>query len=175
VIDAKYWVPQHRERLFIVGFRDNLQFNFSRINTNYQPKLNSILDTVVDSKYTLKDGTWNCLQQHKIKHINNNSGFGYNLHTSNDVAKTLTARYAKDGAEILIQQSGNPRRLTPRECARLMGFDDNFKIVVSDTQAYKQFGNSVVPLVIQDIAKEIIKSLKNNQFAPCQLSIPFAS
>ena len=112
----------------------------------------------VHSKYTLTDHLWQYLQDYAAKHKAKGNGFGFGLVTEDDVARTLSARYYKDGSEILVSRDTktrkrNPRRLTPRECARLMGFDDSFKIVVSDTQAYKQFGNSVIVPVIKAVAK----------------------
>jgi DNA (cytosine-5)-methyltransferase 1 len=170
IIDAKSWVPQHRERIFIVGFRkeDNVGFSLEGIDlppVKNGPRLNSILHpedgseiveepftigniAKVSGKYTLSDQLWTYLQNYAAKHAARGNGFGYGLFGPNDVARTLSARYYKDGSEILIKQfEKNPRRLTPRECARLMGFDEpngaSFKIPVSDTQAYRQFGNSV--------------------------------
>lgn len=124
------------------------------------PKLETILDPEVPEKYTLTAHLWAYLQNYKAKHAAAGNGFGFGLCGPNDVARTLSARYYKDGSEILVEQKGNrPRRLTPRECARLMGYDkpgeSNFKITVSDTQAYKQFGNSVVVPVIEAIARHM--------------------
>lgn len=159
VIDASVMVPQHRERIFIVGFKTPTTFEFPKLKDK-RPKLRDVLEKKVDDKYTLKDGTWNALQRHKAKHRAKGNGFGYNLADKDGIAKTLSARYYKDGAEILIPQKGkNPRKLTPRECARLMGFPEKFKIVVSDNQAYRQFGNAVVVPVIKEIAKEMVKQL----------------
>ncbi len=159
VIDAGKIVPQHRERIFIVGFESETSFEFPKF-ADKKPKLADILEKKVDKKYTLMDGTWNALQRHKAKHHAKGNGFGYNLADKNGIAKTLSARYYKDGAEILIPQKGNnPRRLTPRECARLMGFPESFKIPVSDNQAYRQFGNAVVVPVVEEIAKSIVKHL----------------
>src|SRR5205807_6350619 len=111
-------------------------------------------------KYTLTDHLWSYLQNYAKKHQAAGNGFGYGLFTASDVARTLSARYYKDGSEVLIaQKRRNPRRLTPRECARLMGFPDNFKIPVSDTQAYKQFGNSVVVPLVTAIAKAVAAAL----------------
>jgi DNA (cytosine-5)-methyltransferase 1 len=135
------------------------------------PKLGSILDAEVDPKYTLTDHLWNYLQNYKAKHEAAGNGFGYGLFGPDDVARTLSARYYKDGSEILIaQDGGRPRRLTPRECARLMGYDkpgeSKFQIPVSDTQAYKQFGNSVVVPVVEAVARHmaphIAKSLRHS-------------
>ena len=159
VIDASPVVPQHRERIFIVGFKTPTEFEFPELKGN-RPKLGDVLEKKVDEKYTLKDGTWNALQRHKIKHKAKGNGFGFNLADKKGIAKTLSARYYKDGAEILIPQKGkNPRRLTPRECARIMGFKESFKIPVSDNQAYRQFGNAVVVPVVKEVAKAMVKQL----------------
>lgn len=160
VISSEPWVPQKRERIFIVGFRSPSAFSFNDLNvpdSARKPVLGDILESSVSPKYTLTEKLWNYLQQYKLKHANAGNGFGYSLFGRDDVARTLSARYYKDGSEILIAQSGNrPRRLTPRECARLMGFDgpksSDFIIPVSDTQAYRQFGNAVVVPVVQAVA-----------------------
>ncbi len=167
VLDAASYVPQHRERIFIAGFRKFCLFDFPKHNPIKKPKLRDILEKKVDSKYTLTDHLWNYLQEYAKKHKANGNGFGFGLTTQEGIARTLSARYYKDGSEILIPQGNdkNPRRLTPKECANLMGFTQlkpNFKIPVSDTQAYKQFGNSVVVPLIKDIANEIIKTLRMN-------------
>lgn len=162
VIDAKGLVPQHRERIFLVGFREPLAFDFPKF-PEQGPLLESILDKNVDPKYTLSDHLWEYLQNYAKKHKAAGNGFGYGLVTPKDHSRTLSARYHKDGSEILIAQgSRNPRRLTPRECCRLMGFPGNFKIPVSDTQAYRQFGNSVVVPVVERIAKAVMKTLSDN-------------
>ena len=157
VIDASSKVPQHRERIFIVGFDSPMKFEFPEIE-DMRPKIGDILEKKVDKKYTLMDGTWNSLQRHLAKHKAKGNGFGYSIADRKGIAKTLSARYYKDGSEILISQGEkkNPRRLTPRECARLMGFPEEFKIVVSDNQAYRQFGNAVVVPVVKEIAKAMI-------------------
>jgi DNA (cytosine-5)-methyltransferase 1 len=163
VINAAGWVPQKRERIFIAGFRDKNDFSFENmkvLNPEKGPKLGSILDEEVDEKYTLSDKLWNYLQNYKKKHEAKGNGFGFGLVGPDDVARTLSARYHKDGSEILIKQEGkNPRRLTPHECARLMGFEKKggkpFIIPVSDTQAYRQFGNSVVVPVVEAVAKHM--------------------
>jgi DNA (cytosine-5)-methyltransferase 1 len=122
-----------------------------------------ILEKSPDSKYTLSVHLWNYLQRYAEKHRVKGNGFGFGLTDLNGYARTLSARYYKDGSEILIAQRGkNPRGLTPRECARLMGFPDTFKIVVSDTHAYRQFGNSVVVPVVEGIARSIIHCLIHN-------------
>lgn len=160
VIDAKGVVPQHRERIFLVGFREPRSFEFPRFPAE-GPKLNSILEENVPDKYTLSDHLWLYLQDYAKKHQAAGNGFGFGLVTGKDTTRTLSARYHKDGSEILIAQGSgkNPRRLTPRECARLMGYPENFKIPVSDTQAYRQFGNSVVVPVVERIAAEVVATL----------------
>ena len=160
IIDAQAVVPQHRERMFIVGFREPRFFEFPEFPMS-GPKLGSILDKEVDAKYTLSNHLWKYLQDYAKKHKAAGNGFGFSVFTNNDIARTLSARYHKDGSEILISQGSrkNPRRLTPRECARLMGYPSNFKIPVSDTQAYRQFGNSVVVPVVAKIAKQVVATL----------------
>ena len=182
IIDAKGYVPQHRERIFIAGFREDTGFDFSRLDFADPlrgPKLADILHapdeapeehftvgrrsgnaikTFVDSRYTLTDNLWRYLQDYAEKHRAAGNGFGFGLNTPADKARTLSARYYKDGSEILIAQKGKaPRRLTPRECARLMGFDPDrntrMNIPVSDMRAYKQFGNAVVVPVVKDVAR----------------------
>lgn len=159
-IDAQSVVPQHRERIFLVGFREPRFFEFPKF-PGEGPKLGSILETEVNDKYTLSNHLWKYLQNYAKKHQAAGNGFGFSLFTGDDVARTLSARYHKDGSEILISQGPhkNPRRLTPRECARLMGFPANFKTPVSDTQAYRQFGNSVVVPVVERIAKQVVATL----------------
>ena len=161
VIDAQTVVPQHRERIFLVGFKERRGFEFPEFPAQ-GPKLESILDAEVPDKYTLTDHLWNYLQAYAAKHKAAGNGFGFGLVTGKDIARTLSARYYKDGSEILISQGSrkNPRRLTPRECARLMGYPKDFKIPVSDTQAYKQFGNSVVVPVVERIAKAVVAALQ---------------
>jgi len=161
VIDAQTVVPQHRERIFLVGFREKRFFEFPEFPAE-GPELSSILEADVPEKYTLSDHLWKYLQDYAAKHKAAGNGFGYGLFSGKDVARTLSARYYKDGSEILISQGPrkNPRRLTPRECARLMGYPKEFKIPVSDTQAYKQFGNSVVVPVVARIAKAMVETLK---------------
>jgi DNA (cytosine-5)-methyltransferase 1 len=161
VIDAKSVVPQHRERVFIVGFKPARCFEFPKFPKE-GPKLESILEPVVSEKYTLSDHLWNYLQNYAKKHAAAGNGFGFGLVNGKDTTRTLSARYHKDGSEILLSQGAkkNPRRLTPRECARLMGYPDSFKILVSDTQAYRQFGNSVVVPVVEKIAETVVRTLK---------------
>ncbi|HNK97427.1 MAG TPA: DNA (cytosine-5-)-methyltransferase, partial [Chitinophagales bacterium] len=164
VLDGKYFVPQHRERIIIVGFRNAIfgqqeRFEFPTMaEANFAIK--NILEKKVDPKYTLSDHLWKYLRDYAQKHKAKGNGFGFGLTDLNGISRTMSARYYKDGAEILIPQAGkNPRRLTPRECARLQGFPDSFIIPVSDNQAYKQFGNSVVTPLIQAIGKNLIKEL----------------
>jgi DNA (cytosine-5)-methyltransferase 1 len=171
VIDGRSWVPQHRERIIIVGFDKLNDFSFSRLRIpTERPLMKTVLHPEdgterpeppytldlgkVNPKYTLSAHLWEYLQDYAAKHKAKGNGFGYGLVTAGDVARTLSARYYKDGAEILVSRGkdANPRRLTPRECARLMGYDDSFRIVVSDSQAYKQFGNSVIVPVIREVA-----------------------
>jgi DNA (cytosine-5)-methyltransferase 1 len=161
VIDARSVVPQHRERIFLVGFKPFRGFQFPGFPAE-GPRLDSILDPDVPAKYTLTDHLWKYLQDYAKKHQAAGNGFGFGLVTGQDVARTLSARYHKDGSEILVSQGSakNPRRLTPRECARLMGYPADFKIPVSDTQAYRQFGNSVVVPVVERIAHEVTKALR---------------
>jgi DNA (cytosine-5)-methyltransferase 1 len=174
IIDAQAVVPQHRERVFIVGFKEDLDFKFPRFPVE-GPRLSTILDEEVPDKYTLSDHLWRYLQDYAKKHQLAGNGFGYSLFTGDDVARTLSARYHKDGSEILISQGlgKNPRRLTPRECARLLGFPKNFKIPVSDTQAYRQFGNSVVVPVVQRLAKVVVRTLTENNSSPKFQLVPF--
>lgn len=159
VLDGQNFVPQHRERIVIVGFDrkrygDNINFLFNISSTETKPVMKDILDNEVDGKYTLSDKLWTYLQNYAAKHKAAGNGFGYGIADPNGISRTLSARYYKDGSEILIAQDGkNPRRLTPRECARLQGFPDDFKIPVSDTQAYKQFGNSVVVSLMAKVAE----------------------
>ncbi len=174
VIDAQHFVPQHRERIVIVGFRDDVPFSWDDLELAPKgtQKLSQILHPEnatedaeppytlgvrgeVNGKYTLTDKLWAYLQTYADKHKAAGNGFGFGLVGPDDVARTLSARYYKDGSEILIRRGGgqNPRRLTPRECARLMGYDDTFRIPVSDTQAYKQFGNSVAVPVFREVAR----------------------
>ena len=166
IVDGKNYVPQHRERIVIVGFDtnrygDDFDFEFALTPPNRQPIVRDILEKAVDEKYTLSDKLWIYLQNYAAKHREAGNGFGYGIAPLDGITRTISARYYKDGSEILIEQEGkNPRRLTPRECARLQGFPDSFKIPVSDTQAYKQFGNSVVVPLMTDIAKLIVAKLQ---------------
>ena len=159
IIDAKTEVPQHRERVFLVGFREPTSFTFPDY-VDKNPKLHQILEPEVNPKYTLSDKLWKYLKDYREKHRKKGHGFGYSLADLDGITRTLSARYYKDGSEILIPQDRkNPRRLTPRECARLMGFPETFRIPVSDTQAYKQFGNSIVVPVVEQIAKSMLGCL----------------
>lgn len=164
ILDGKHFVPQHRERIIIVGFRTDIfgekeNFKFPKL-PEPKTKIKDILESEVESKYTLSDKLWNYLQDYAAKHKAKGNGFGFGMTDLNGISRTISARYYKDGSEILIPQDGlNPRRLTPRECARLQGFPDNFIIPVSDNQAYRQFGNSVTVPLIQAVGKELVKSI----------------
>ena len=182
VIDAAAFVPQHRERILLVGFKDDTDFTWDDLRfPATSPKLQSILhkrggdEPLIDGdgdayyshrrkrvqpKYTLTPGLWKYLKDYAAKHAAAGNGFGYGLADVDGVSRTLSARYHKDGSEILIPQRPRPRRLTPRECARLMGFPDTFAIPVSDTQAYRQFGNSVAVPVISEVARIMAPHLK---------------
>jgi len=159
VIDARFIVPQHRERVFIAGFEKPIPFDFPKLRDR-KPRLRDILEKDVDPKYTLTDHLWDYLRKYAAKHREKGNGFGYSLADLDGITRTLSARYHKDGSEILVpQETKNPRRLTPKECARLLGFPDSFKIPVSDTQAYRQFGNSVVVPVVEKIAGAMVKCM----------------
>lgn len=178
VVDARAWTPQHRERIFIAGFRDPTAFTLTDLPLpDDRPTLAAILHGIereepeppytegpqgnAAPKYTLSPKLWDYLQAYAEKHRQKGNGFGYGLFGPHQVARTLSARYHKDGSEILIDQGKGriPRRLTPRECARLMGFDREgqtpMRICVSDTQAYRQFGNAVVVPVVEAIARHM--------------------
>ena len=197
IIDAVRFVPQHRERIFIVGFKEPSGFDWDSVHlppVENGPKLDSILHGWQDTeslleepysvnagptkvrpglfraapKYRLSDHLWDYLQAYAAKHAAKGNGFGCQVVTPENHARTLSARYHKDGSEILIREPGTtkkPRRLTPRECARIMGFPDDFKIPVSDTQAYRQFGNSVVVPIVKAIADAMVACL-NGQPLP---------
>jgi len=174
VIDGQHFVPQHRERILIVGFKEETDFTWDDLQLPEKGavKMSSILHSQngeeeaeepytegskakINAKYTLTSNLWTYLQGYAEKHRKAGNGFGFGLVDNDSVARTLSARYYKDGSEILVSQGKRkrPRRLTPRECARLMGFPEHFKIPVSDTQAYRQFGNSVVMPVMQEVAR----------------------
>lgn len=165
VIDGQAFVPQHRERIIIVGFdRERygsfFDFEFNIIPKEPKPVIADILEKEVSEKYTLSDKLWIYLQNYAAKHKAAGNGFGYGIAPLDGVSRTLSARYYKDGSEVLIEQDGkNPRKLSPRECARLQGFPDSFAIPVSDTQAYRQFGNSVVVPLMAAVAKLIINKI----------------
>lgn len=170
VIDGCAWVPQHRERIVLVcfdrrRFGESPAFDFPMLPQNDGPTLETILDSKPDKKYTLSDHLWGYLQSYAAKHRAAGNGFGFGIANPNGQTRTLSARYHKDGSEILIAQKGkNPRRLTPLEALRLMGFDEivdrrGKSIVVSDTQAYRQFGNAVIPAVVRYAAVNAIKLL----------------
>lgn len=166
ILDGQNYVPQHRERILIVGFDrqrygEDIDFQFKISPVEPKPLMKDILEDVPDDRYTLSDKLWTYLQNYAAKHKAAGNGFGYGIAEPDGVARTLSARYYKDGSEILIAQEGkNPRRLTPRECARIQGFPDTFKIVVSDTQAYRQFGNSVVVPLMTDVAGLIVSKIQ---------------
>lgn len=166
VMDGKTYVPQHRERIMIVGF-DKRRYHGEEHFTfpeegNPSQKIKDILEDYPDAKYTLSDKLWNYLQNYAEKHRAKGNGFGYGLTDLDGIARTLSARYYKDGSEILIPQGYgmNPRRLTPRECARLMGYPDEYVInKVSDVQAYRQCGNSVVVPLITAVSEQVVKTM----------------
>lgn len=168
VMDGKAYVPQHRERILIVGFNNDIfqkkeRFQFPD-NSHTTPRgIRSILSDHPDEKYTLSDKLWGYLQDYAEKHRAKGNGFGYGLVDLDGISRTLSARYYKDGSEILIPQEGkNPRRLSPRECARLMGYPDSYRLdQVSDVQAYRQCGNSVVVPLITAVSEQIISTLYN--------------
>lgn len=195
VIDGAHFTPQHRERILIVGFREPVAFDFDALPLPPKGihKLKDILHKTdgtepdlpwdegkffdhrakqVPAKYTLTDNLWRYLQNYAEKHRAKGNGFGFGLVNGESVTRTLSARYHKDGSEILVSQGEgvNPRRLTPRECARLMGFPDTFRIPVSDTRAYRQFGNSVVVDVMAHVAKLMQPVLETDYFEP---ELPF--
>ncbi|MDA8563087.1 DNA (cytosine-5-)-methyltransferase [Mariniblastus sp.] len=168
VIDAADYVPQHRKRVFIVGFdrkifKGRSGFQFAASPNGNKPKFRDILTDDPAPKYTLTDKLWNYLQEYAERHRRKGNGFGFGMTDLDGVSRTLSARYYKDGSEVLIPNgpSKNPRRLTPREAARLMGFPDHLEIVCSDTQAYKQFGNAVVPPVAKSVGRQIVQVFAN--------------
>jgi len=179
VMDGSLWVPQRRPRIFIVGIRDGAPFDFGTVRLpEAGPRMSAVLHAPGEAspdprfapggvplpKYTLTDGLWSFLRNYAEKHREKGNGFGYGLVGPGDVARTMSARYGKDGSEILVANgAANPRRLTPRECARLMGFDlpgqEPMRIPVSDAQAYRQFGNSVVVPCVAAIAQALAQRL----------------
>ncbi len=178
VMDARAYLPQHRERVVIVGFRDGLDWDWEEVPSLRSTSLADVLHREdgsevgqpyidargrVDEKYTLSDKLWGYLQGYAQKHRALGNGFGFGLvDRTSEHTRTLSARYHKDGSEILVRQPGrNPRRLTPRECARLMGFPDSFVIPVSDTQAYRQFGNSVAVPMMASVAHRVVSTISN--------------
>jgi DNA (cytosine-5)-methyltransferase 1 len=173
VLDARHFVPQHRERVFIVGFREPRTFMRPTLRDR-KPKFRDILESEPPEKYTLTKHLWKYLQDYAKKHQAAGNGFGYGLVDLDGISRTLSARYYKDGSEILIPRGVRqvPRRLTPRECARLMGFPESFKIPVSDTQAYKQFGNSVVVPIAAAVARSVVEALR--QPVDFEAEIPIA-
>ncbi len=168
VLNAKHFgVPQNRERIYIIGFLGDVDFSFPE-PLGKQTRLGDILEKEVHPKYNISDKLWEGHQRRKKEHIEKGNGFGYSMfNEDSEYTSTISARYYKDGSEILIEQEGkNPRKLTPREAARLQGFPDTFKLLASDTQVYKQFGNSVAVPVIKALAKEVVKSLKTLKQKP---------
>jgi DNA (cytosine-5)-methyltransferase 1 len=155
-----FGVPQNRVRIYIIAFKDDVDFEFPK-EPNIPTKLGDILEKKVDDKYTLSNKLWQGHKRRLKEHRAKGNGFGYSLfNRESKYTSTISARYYKDGSEILIEQKDkNPRKLTPREAARLQGFPENFKIPVSDAQAYKQFGNSVAVPVVTAVAREMIKIL----------------
>jgi DNA (cytosine-5)-methyltransferase 1 len=195
VMDARNWVPQGRQRILIVGFdRRQLgrtaRFDFARVTRpSTRPLLKAVLHPEsgrelaeppytegaharVASKYILSNHLWRYLRDYAEKHRRAGNGFGFGLVDGESVARTLSARYFKDGSEILVSRGPRrpPRRLTPRECARLMGFPDSFVIPVSDTQAYRQFGNSVVVPMLTDVAQSMVAQLQELENSPTRQS-----
>jgi DNA (cytosine-5)-methyltransferase 1 len=165
VLDARdFGLPQKRKRIFIVGFRDDLIFKFPKGNRDNKPKIKEILEEKILDKYTITDTTWKRLLEYKKKHKLRGHGFGYQLIEPDGDAFTLVAHYGKDPHTNLYPQDGkNPRRLTPRECARIMGFPDDFKIHSVDGHAWRELGNSVPVPVVVAILEQIAESLKNGK------------
>lgn len=188
VIDGKHFVPQHRERIMIVGFRKPTAFAWNQVelpavsarlgdilhpqngSETAEPPYTDGSKAAINAKYTLSEKLWNYLQAYAEKHRAAGNGFGFGLVNEESITRTLSARYYKDGSEILVSQGKRkrPRKLTPRECARLMGYPDTFKIPVSDTQAYKQFGNSVVVPVIGAVAKAMLPYIRELTAKPAR-------
>ena len=194
VIDARSFLPQHRQRVFIAGFREETSFDLNALDlpgVAEGPRLKSVLHpedgseeaeapytrgelALVSAKYTLSEHLWSYLQEYARRHRERGNGFGFGLVGPEDTARTLSARYYKDGSEVLIRQEDtSPRRLTPRECSRLLGFDrpgqSEFEIPVSDTQAYKQFGNAVAVPVVKAIARVMAPHVASRVSNPYQL------
>ena len=181
VFDGQDFVPQHRERVLIVGFDKErygeVPFEYDYNTPDKKPVLKDILLDEYDTKYILTPHLWEYLQNYAAKHKAAGNGFGYGMPDLNGISRTLSARYYKDGSEILINRGEGeiPRRLTPRECARLQGYPDDFKIVVSDTQAYKQFGNSVVVPLMSSVAYlivdklNVLKNIDNRKNDQCEI------
>ena len=189
IIDAAHWLPQHRERIFVVGFREETLFDFDELRVpSDRPHVGRILHpedgtedpeglytiglkASVSKRYTLSTHLWDYLREYAARHRARGNGFGYGLVDTDDVTRTLSARYYKDGSEILVNRGSrkNPRRLTPRECSRLMGFDgfteSSFQIPVSDTQAYKQFGNAVAVPVATAVAEHMAPHIHSHVFS----------
>jgi DNA (cytosine-5)-methyltransferase 1 len=176
VINAIHWVPQNRERVFIVcfdrdEFGDDVDYSFPTPPDDRTPRLRDVLDQEMspeqEAKYVLSDKLWSYLQGYKAKHQAKGNGFGFGLISPDGTSRTLSARYFKDGSEILVpRRRGNPRRLTPREAQRLMGFPSDLRIVVSDTQAYRQFGNAVVPEVVRAVGEQIVDVMGRHLLDP---------
>lgn len=170
VMDGQTYVPQHRERIMIVGFDRDLFYGKENFSFPEQRKANrsikEILDPHINEKYTLSDKLWNYLQNYAEKHRAKGNGFGFGLVDLNGISRTLSARYYKDGSEILIPQGEgkNPRKLSPRECARLMGYPDEYRLSqVSDVQAYRQCGNSVIVPLITAVSKQLVETMLNRK------------
>lgn len=164
ILDSKRWTCQHRERIYIVGFSEPTEFDWNNLEVpDVEHTCAEILEDEVDDRYVLTDRLWDYLKAYKAKHQAAGNGFGYSVVGPGDTTRTLSARYHKDGSEILVSrgEGENPRKLTPRECARLQGFPDEFIIPVSDTQAYHQFGNSVTVPVIRSVSKLMMEACKD--------------
>lgn len=166
VMDGQSYVPQHRERIMIVGFDRDIFYGEEKFSFPEQTKakrtIKEILDPNIEDKYTLSDKLWGYLQNYAEKHRAKGNGFGYGMVDLNGISRTLSARYYKDGSEILVPQCDgkNPRKLSPRECARLMGYPDEYRLnQVSDVQAYRQCGNSVIVPLITAVSEQIVKTM----------------
>lgn len=164
VLDSKLWTCQHRERIYIVGFSEPTEFNWDDLEVpEAEHTAAEVLESDVDDRYVLSDKLWDYLRAYRAKHQAKGNGFGYSVIGPGDTTRTLSARYHKDGSEILVSrgEGKNPRKLTPRECARLQGFPDEFIIPVSDTQAYHQFGNSVTVPVVRAVARLMMGAMED--------------